>query len=129
MTAAVPSSLCIDIIDNRAKAVACLDEAVPDDYLVRKIDAVLDLSWVYDRDRPLSMARTAQWSLFIFRVGPFCSAMVRPSASFKVPMPREEFHAAYIYDCASDRHVPCRPSGIRSRDAAQLICVSASGRR
>jgi hypothetical protein len=51
MTAAVPSSLCIDIIDNRAKAVACLDEAVPDDYLVRKIDAVLDLSWVYDRDR------------------------------------------------------------------------------
>ena len=25
----------------------CLDEAVPDDHLVRKIDAVLDLSWVY----------------------------------------------------------------------------------
>src|SRR5665213_4295400 len=24
-----------------------LDEAVPDDHLVRKIDAVLDLSWVY----------------------------------------------------------------------------------
>jgi transposase len=25
----------------------CLDEAVPDDHLVRKIDSVLDLSWVY----------------------------------------------------------------------------------
>ena len=25
----------------------CLDEAVPDDHLVHKIDAVLDLSWVY----------------------------------------------------------------------------------
>jgi transposase len=25
----------------------CLDEAVPDDHLVRKIEAVLDLSWVY----------------------------------------------------------------------------------
>ena len=25
----------------------CLDEAVPDDHLVRKIDAVLDLSWVH----------------------------------------------------------------------------------
>ena len=25
----------------------CLDEAVPDDHPVRKIDAVLDLSWVY----------------------------------------------------------------------------------
>jgi transposase len=25
----------------------CLDEAVPDDHLVRKIDAVLDLSWAY----------------------------------------------------------------------------------
>ena len=25
----------------------CLDEAVPDDHLVRKIDAVFDLSWVY----------------------------------------------------------------------------------
>jgi len=25
----------------------CLDEAVPEDHLVRKIDAVLDLSWVY----------------------------------------------------------------------------------
>jgi transposase len=25
----------------------CLDEAVPDDHLARKIDAVLDLSWVY----------------------------------------------------------------------------------
>src|ERR1019366_7845437 len=25
----------------------CLDEAVPDDHLVRKIDDVLDLSWVY----------------------------------------------------------------------------------
>ena len=25
----------------------CLDAAVPDDHLVRKIDAVLDLSWVY----------------------------------------------------------------------------------
>jgi len=25
----------------------CLDEAVPDDHLVREIDAVLDLSWVY----------------------------------------------------------------------------------
>src|SRR5476651_2166564 len=25
----------------------CLDEAVPDDHLVRKIDAVVDLSWVY----------------------------------------------------------------------------------
>jgi transposase len=25
----------------------CLEEAVPDDHLVRKIDAVLDLSWVY----------------------------------------------------------------------------------
>ena len=25
----------------------CLDEAVPADHLVRKIDAVLDLSWVY----------------------------------------------------------------------------------
>jgi len=25
----------------------CLDEAVPDDHLVRKIDTVLDLSWVY----------------------------------------------------------------------------------
>jgi hypothetical protein len=24
----------------------CLDEAVPDDHLVRKIEAVLDLSWV-----------------------------------------------------------------------------------
>ena len=26
-----------------------LDEAVPDDHLVRKIDAVLDLSWVNSR--------------------------------------------------------------------------------
>jgi hypothetical protein len=25
----------------------CLDEAVPDDHLVREIAAVLDLSWVY----------------------------------------------------------------------------------
>ena len=25
----------------------CLDEAVPDDHLVRKIDAVLNLTWVY----------------------------------------------------------------------------------
>ena len=25
----------------------CLDEAVPADHLVRKIDSVLDLSWVY----------------------------------------------------------------------------------
>jgi transposase len=25
----------------------CLDEAVPADHLVRKIDAILDLSWVY----------------------------------------------------------------------------------
>ena len=25
----------------------CLDEAVPDDHLVRKIDAVLNLSWVH----------------------------------------------------------------------------------
>jgi transposase len=25
----------------------CLDEAVPEDHLVRKINAILDLSWVY----------------------------------------------------------------------------------
>lgn len=30
----------------------CLDEAVPDDHLVRKIRAVLDLSWVYAELRP-----------------------------------------------------------------------------
>lgn len=31
----------------------CLDEAVPDDHLVRKIDAVLDLSWVHVELAPL----------------------------------------------------------------------------
>jgi len=30
----------------------CLDEAVPDDHLVRKIDAVLDLSWVHEELAP-----------------------------------------------------------------------------
>ncbi|MGO8910946.1 MAG: transposase [Bradyrhizobium sp.] len=30
----------------------CLDEAVPDDHLVRKIDGVLDLSWVYAELEP-----------------------------------------------------------------------------
>ena len=37
-----------------------LDEAVPDDHLVRKIDAVLDLSWVHtELAPPLSNARPA----------------------------------------------------------------------
>ena len=30
----------------------CLDEAVPDDHLVRAIAAVLDLSWVHDELAP-----------------------------------------------------------------------------
>jgi hypothetical protein len=37
----------------------CLDEAVPDDHLVRKIDAVLDLSWVYAELAGLSNTRPA----------------------------------------------------------------------
>jgi hypothetical protein len=34
----------------------CLEEAVPDDHLVRKIDAVLDLSWVHAELAPSDMA-------------------------------------------------------------------------
>jgi hypothetical protein len=30
----------------------CLDEAVPDDHLVRKIEAVFDLAWVYAELEP-----------------------------------------------------------------------------
>ena len=37
-----------------------LDEAVPDDHLVRKIDAALDLSWVYAELAQLSLLKTAK---------------------------------------------------------------------
>ena len=36
----------------------CLDEAVPDDHLVRKIDAILDLSWVHAELAPYYRHRT-----------------------------------------------------------------------
>ena len=35
----------------------CLDEAVPDDHLVRKISALLDLSWVYAELAPSEIGR------------------------------------------------------------------------
>jgi hypothetical protein len=35
----------------------CLDEAVPDDHIVREIAAVLDLTWVYSELAPLSVVR------------------------------------------------------------------------
>ena len=40
-----------------------LDEAVPDDHLVRKIDAVLDLSWVHAAllSEPVDRPTTVKW--------------------------------------------------------------------
>lgn len=35
----------------------CLDDAVPDDHLVRQIDAVLDLSWVHAELAPYTPRR------------------------------------------------------------------------
>ena len=36
-----------------------LDEAVPEDHLVRKVDAVLDLSWVHAELAPHYLARAS----------------------------------------------------------------------
>ena len=40
-----------------------LDEAVPDDHLIRKIGAVLDLSWVRAELAPLSLPETTSDSI------------------------------------------------------------------
>ncbi len=52
----------------------CLDEAVPDDHLVRKIGALLDLSWAYTELSPYySAIGRPSFSNFGLRIRPIAA--------------------------------------------------------
>jgi transposase len=101
----------------------CLDEAVPADHLVRNIDAILDLSWVYTELAPHypTLGRPSVDPVLMIRmriIGYVCG--LRPERLFCREV---QVNCAYrwFYKLGIEHTIPDHSAFSRARNMSQII--------